>query len=98
MQAGPLVKLSIGIQLIIWNWGLEVGNHRTVHEYVYRNQFVVYIENYALTYVLTSAMLDVTGHWWVVGLANYILFLKYHSGKVNVDADDPSCIPMGGYD
>ena len=43
-------------------------------------------------------MLDATGHWWAVGLANYNFTLNYPSGKVNVDADALSCILKGEYD
>lgn len=39
-----------------------------------------------LTYVLTSAKLDATGHWWVAALAIYVFSIHYHVGKHNVDA------------
>ena len=39
--------------------------------------------------------LDATGLWWVAGLANYNFTLKYHAGKVNVDADVLSHILTG---
>ena len=68
------------------------------HEYPYGNHFVMYIENNLLTYVLTSAKLDATGHHWVAGLANYNFALNYHSGKINVDADALSHIPKGEHD
>ena len=41
------------------------------HEYLYGNNFVVYTDNTPLTYVLPSAKLDATDHYWVAGLANY---------------------------
>ena len=44
-------------------------------------------------YVLTSAKLDASGHYWVASLANYNFSLNYQSGRMNVDADAPSCIP-----
>ena len=62
------------------------------------NHFVIYPDNSPLTYVLSSTELDTTDHWWVAGLANYDFTLKYHSGKVNVDADALSSIPKGEYD
>ena len=40
------------------------------HEYLYGNHFVVYTDNNPLTYVLTNAKLDATGHHWVAGLTN----------------------------
>ena len=51
-----------------------------------------------LTYVLTSAKLDATGHHWIAGLANYNFVLNYHSGKMNVDADALSYIQKGESD
>ena len=47
------------------------------HEYLYDNTFVVYTDNNQLTYVLTSAKLDATGHCWVASLANYNFALSY---------------------
>ena len=40
-----------------------------------------------LTYILTTAMLDVTGHHLEANLANYNFRLHYKSGKSNVEAD-----------
>ena len=68
------------------------------HEYLYGNHFVIYTDNNPLTYVLTSAKLDATGHWWVAELATYNFTLNYHAVKVNVDAGALSCIPKGEYD
>ena len=64
------------------------------HEYLYSNNFIIYTDN-PLTYILTSAKLDATGHHWVASLANYNFALSYHSGKMNVNADALSCIPKG---
>ena len=47
------------------------------HEYLYGNQCVMFTDNNPLTYVLTSAKLDATGHHWVAGLANYNFALNY---------------------
>ena len=57
------------------------------HEYLYGNDFVMYMDNNPLTYILTSANLYATGHCLVAGLANYNFALNYQSGKMNVDAD-----------
>ena len=56
------------------------------------------MDNNPLTYILTSAKLDATGHHWVVSLANYNFALSYKSGKVNVDADNLSHIPWENHD
>ena len=45
------------------------------HGYLYGNTFDVHTDNNALTYVLTSAKLDATGHRWVAALASYIFKL-----------------------
>ena len=41
------------------------------HEYLYGSEFQVYTDNNPLTYVLTTAKLDATGHRWVAALSNY---------------------------
>ena len=57
------------------------------HEYLYGNTFGVYTDNYPLTYVLSTAKLDVMGHRWIAGLTNYKFHIHYKSGKSNVEAD-----------
>ena len=41
------------------------------HEYLYGREFEVYTDYNPLTYILTTAKLDVTGQRWVASLANY---------------------------
>ena len=57
------------------------------HEYLYGGNFEVLTDNNPLTYILTTAKLDVTGQRWVANLANYNFSIRYKSGKLNVDAD-----------
>ena len=57
------------------------------HEYMYGSEFQVYTDNNPITYVLTMAKLDATGHWWVVALSNYTLSVIYKPGKGHHDAD-----------
>ena len=57
------------------------------HEYLYGLTFDVYKDNNLLTYVLTTAKLDVASHCWVTSLANYNFRLHYWAGKTNIDAD-----------
>ncbi|XP_071478188.1 uncharacterized protein [Diadema antillarum] len=57
------------------------------HDFLYGNKTHVFTDNNPLTYVLTTAKLDATGHRWLAALANYDLKLTYRSGKTNVDAD-----------
>ena len=63
------------------------------HDYLYGNQFEVCTDNNPLTYVLTSAKLDATGHRWLAALNTYNFSLKYKSGKLNGDADGLSRRP-----
>ena len=57
------------------------------HEYLYGSQFQVYTDNNPLTYVLTTAKLDATGHGWVAALSNYTFSIIYKPGKGHKDAD-----------
>ena len=57
------------------------------HDYLYRAQFTVRTDNNPLTYVLTSARLNATGHRWLAALATYDFTIKYRPGRENIDAD-----------
>lgn len=57
------------------------------HDFLYGNKVHVRTDNNPLTYVLTTAKLDATGHRWLAALANYDITLTYRSGKMNIDAD-----------
>ena len=62
------------------------------HEYLYGATFEVYTDNNPLTYILTTAKLDATGHRWVASLGPYNFSLHYKPGKLNSDADALSMI------
>ena len=49
--------------------------------------FTITTDHNPLTYVLTSAKLDSTGHRWLAELTNYNFDILYKPGKHNVDAD-----------
>ena len=57
------------------------------HDYLFGHKFTVFTDNNPLTYVLSSAKLDATGHRWVAQLANYDFSIHYRSGRKNIDAD-----------
>ena len=58
------------------------------HEYLYGSKsFEVFTDNNPLTYVLTSAKLDVCGQRWVAKLANYNFSIRYRCGVSNTEAD-----------
>ena len=65
------------------------------HDYLYGANFEVVTDNNPLTYVLTSAKLDASGHRWVAALANYNFSISYRSGKLNMDADRLSRLSEG---
>ncbi|XP_046562916.1 uncharacterized protein LOC124271812 [Haliotis rubra] len=50
-------------------------------------------DNNPLTYVLTTAKLDATGHRWLASLSDYNFTIHYRSGKANTDADILSRLP-----
>ena len=56
--------------------------------------FVVKTDNNPLTYVLTTAKLDATGHRWLAALAAFNFEIQYISGFVNRDADALSRFPF----
>jgi transposase InsO family protein len=64
------------------------------HDYLYGQQFTVLTDNNPLTYVLTSAKLDATGHRWVAALASYNFSIIYRPGSSNADADGMSRLPL----
>lgn len=64
-------------------------------EYLYgAKHFTVLTDNNPLTYVLTSAKLDATGHRWLAALAAYNFDIKYRPGINNIDADTLSRSPL----
>ncbi len=57
------------------------------HDYLYGAKFTVKTDNNPLTYVLTSAKLNATGHKWLAALATYDFSIQYRPGKNNTDED-----------
>lgn len=57
------------------------------HDYLYGAKFTVRMDNNPLTYVLTSAKLNATGHRWLSALATYDFKVQYRPGRHNIDAD-----------
>ena len=62
-------------------------------EYLYGKKFTVITDNNPLTYVLTTAKLDATGHRWVAALAAFDFDIHYRPGRNNADADALSRLP-----
>lgn len=64
-------------------------------DYLYHApHFIVYTDNNPLTYVLSTAKLNATGHRWVGELSEFDFSIKYRPGKSNADADGLSRMPV----
>jgi transposase InsO family protein len=57
------------------------------HDYLYGNKCDVFTDSNPLTYVLSSAKLDATGHRWLAQLSAYDFAVHYKPGQSHVDAD-----------
>ena len=84
MQAGACLNLRettpfINLSFLALKWAIT----EKFHDYLYGNEFTVNTDNNPLTYVLSSAKLNATGHHWVAQLANYRFTLKYCTGASN---------------
>lgn len=64
------------------------------NDYLYGSSFTILTDNNPLTYVLTSAKLDASGHRWLASLSTYQFVIKYRAGKTNRDADGLSRRPQ----
>ncbi|KAL7831312.1 hypothetical protein SRHO_G00308150 [Serrasalmus rhombeus] len=60
------------------------------HDYLYGASFTVRTDNNPLTYVLTTAKLNATGHRWLAALSAYNFTIQYRPGCNNIDADSLS--------
>ena len=63
-------------------------------DYLTLAHFTVLTDNNPLTYVLTSAKLDATGHRWASALGEYSFDIFYRPGLKNADADIMSRYPF----
>ena len=64
-----------------------------LHDYLYGTKFTVVTDNNPLTYALSKAKLDATGHRWLSSLACYDFNIIYRPGTANIDADILSRYP-----
>lgn len=55
-------------------------------DYLYGRKFDAYTDSNPMSYVLSSAKLDATGHRWLAELSLFDFQIHYKSGKMNVDA------------
>ena len=82
---------SSKLEFLALKWA--VCDHFRDHLY-HAPHFMVYTNNNPLKYVLSTAHLNATGHHWVAKLADFNFDIKYRPGKVNVDADVLSHLPL----
>ncbi|KAL1252661.1 hypothetical protein QQF64_017354 [Cirrhinus molitorella] len=61
---------------------------------IHTPHFKVYTDNNPLTYILTTAKLNATGHHWVAELAHFNFTIKYRPGRCNADAEGLSRMPL----
>lgn len=79
------------LEFITMKWAIS----ERFRDYLYHAPpFVVYTNNNRLTYVLTTAKLNATGHRWVAQLADFNFAIKYRPGKSKADADGLSRMPL----
>lgn len=78
-QRNPVHQL----EFLALKWAVVVK----FHDYLYRAKFTVRTDNNPLTYVLSTAKLNATGHHWLDALATYDFDVQYRLGKANIDAD-----------
>ena len=64
-----------------------------LHDYLYCAKFTVVTDNNPLTYALSKAKLDATGHIWLSALAPYNFDIVYRPHKSNIDTDVLSRYP-----
>ena len=57
-----------------------------IADYFQGKEFTVYPDNNTLTYVLSTAKLDATGHRWISSLASFNFKILYRPRKANIDA------------
>ena len=63
------------------------------HFLYYAPSFTVFTDNNPLTYLLSTAKFNATGHRWVSELAHFRLTVKHRRGKINLDTDALSRMP-----
>ena len=89
LRKGELNYPAHKLEFLALKWAVT----QKYHDYLYGHHFVVTTDNNPLTYVLTTAKLDATGHRWLAELASYDFKLVYKAGRTNIDADILSRLP-----
>ena len=70
-------------ELLALKWAIT----EKFRDYLYGTQFTVVTDTNPLTYLITTAKLNATGHRWLAALSNFDFTIKYRPGRSNIDAD-----------
>lgn len=68
---------------------IEMGYNRKIPGLSIWKEVYCNTDNNPLTYILSTAKLDATGHRWVAALAAFDFDILYRPGRNNSDADAP---------
>ena len=85
---------GIGLGAVLYQ-ELEAKDWVIGFDYLYGNNLTIKSDNNLLTYVLSSAWFEATGHWWVSSLTSYNCNVQYKAGKTNIEEDTLSHINWG---
>jgi hypothetical protein len=81
--------LAFKLEFLALKWAVT----EKFKDYLAIQHFTVLTDNNALTYILTSAKLDSTGHRWASEAGEFNFYIKYRAGYKNIDADVMSRLP-----
>ena len=77
------------LEFLALKWAITVK----FRHYLYGKSFEVFTDHNPLSYILTSAKLDATGHRWLSELSAFDFSIFYKPGSTNSDADGLSRRP-----
>ena len=72
------------LEFLVLKWAIT---ERFQDNLFYASDFTGYADNNPLTYVMTTAKLNSTGHRWVASLVDFHFKIKYRLGRVHKDVD-----------
>lgn len=66
------------LEFLLLKWALV----DKFHDYLYGARFTVHTDNNPLTYILSTAKLNVVGHCWLAALSTYEFDIQYRPGRL----------------
>lgn len=83
------------LEFLALKWAVKWAVCEKFRDYLYyAPHFTIYTDNNPLTYIMSTAKLNAVGHRWVRELSDFWFEIKYRPGKVNIDADTLSRMPL----